>query len=256
MIFLNLKQTRSHSLSNRKKREFFTSLFLPERPCKSANKSQTLLPVGQLAPASAQKAEALSLPTAPKGEVSAPKAHTSAPLPTASAASTDVLVPTVGESITEGILLGWKLPSGGFVEKDGVLFELETIRSPLRLSDARKAVPAGQVQIGQKVASSLLLLLNNTRSLLKMFSPRCTGERWAYYEPQMLLLNIFRSPNRRNEKMYASKDNVLLHSKTTRIRKRQSCSFCQPATHAFPASDASHCEFKRTTTPRKDDTHP
>lgn len=70
----------------------------------------------------------------------------------------DIVVPTVGESITEGTILGWEVQSGGFVEKDGVLFELETdkITMPVTSEIAGTVtilVEAGQVvQIGDVVA--------------------------------------------------------------------------------------------------------
>lgn len=75
--------------------------------------------------------------------------------------SFEVKIPTVGESITEGILLQWFKKEGDIVQADDDLFELETDKITLPVK-AEKAgvlhilVPAGKtVQIGQQVATLL-----------------------------------------------------------------------------------------------------
>ena len=40
--------------------------------------------------------------------------------------ATEVKVPTLGESITSGILASWHVNDGDFVAKDQLLYELET----------------------------------------------------------------------------------------------------------------------------------
>ena len=40
--------------------------------------------------------------------------------------ATEIKVPTLGESITSGIIAAWHVKEGDYVEKDQVIYELET----------------------------------------------------------------------------------------------------------------------------------
>jgi len=69
----------------------------------------------------------------------------------------DVIIPEVGESITEGVLVEWFKEDGAFVEADDLLFDLETDKITLSV-EAEEAgvlkvlVPADlTVKVGQKV---------------------------------------------------------------------------------------------------------
>ncbi|MBU0755485.1 MAG: E3 binding domain-containing protein, partial [Planctomycetes bacterium] len=70
----------------------------------------------------------------------------------------DVIVPEVGESITDGLLVEWFKEEGAFVAVDDRLFELETDKITLSVEAEEGGVlkilvPAGEtVKIGQKVA--------------------------------------------------------------------------------------------------------
>ena len=71
---------------------------------------------------------------------------------------TEVKVPSMGESITSGILAAWHVADGDYVEKDQVLYELETdkITSEAMAESAGviplKAGEGAEVEIGQVVA--------------------------------------------------------------------------------------------------------
>jgi len=71
----------------------------------------------------------------------------------------DVIVPEVGESVTEGLLVEWFKEEGAYVAKDDLLFELETDKITLSVEAEEGGalkilVPAGEtVKIGQKVAT-------------------------------------------------------------------------------------------------------
>jgi len=71
----------------------------------------------------------------------------------------DIIVPEVGESITEGILAEWKAQSGDVVDVDDPLFVLETDKITLDVPSEHAgrveiAIDAGEtVQIGQVVGS-------------------------------------------------------------------------------------------------------
>ena len=75
--------------------------------------------------------------------------------------SFEVKVPTVGESITEGVLLQWFKAEGAFVQAEDDLFELETdkITLPVKAEQAgilhQQAKPGEVIQIGQVVAKLL-----------------------------------------------------------------------------------------------------
>ena len=75
--------------------------------------------------------------------------------------SFEVKIPTVGESITEGILLQWFKKEGDVVQTDDDLFELETDKITLPVKSEKAGIlhiliPAGKtVQIGQQVATLL-----------------------------------------------------------------------------------------------------
>src|SRR5271166_1141568 len=59
-------------------------------------------------------------------------------------ASVPIKVPSVGESITEGILARWLKPDGGAVKAEEPLFELETDKA----SSVVPAPSAGVLKIG------------------------------------------------------------------------------------------------------------
>src|SRR5690554_6716972 len=72
--------------------------------------------------------------------------------------ATEVKVPPMGESITGGILASWKVNDGDFVERDQVLFELETDKitseglAEVAGRISLKAEEGDEVTIGQVVA--------------------------------------------------------------------------------------------------------
>ena len=71
--------------------------------------------------------------------------------------SVEVKVPSVGESITEGVLVEWEKAAGDSVEVDDPLFVLETDKVTMTINSELSGVleilvPAGEtVQIGQVV---------------------------------------------------------------------------------------------------------
>ena len=73
--------------------------------------------------------------------------------------SVDVVVPTVGESITEGVLVEWFHEDGAVVEIDEPLFELETDKVTMKVpapASGRLSITVAadsEVEIGQKVGS-------------------------------------------------------------------------------------------------------
>jgi 2-oxoglutarate dehydrogenase E2 component (dihydrolipoamide succinyltransferase) len=75
--------------------------------------------------------------------------------------SFEVKVPTVGESITEGVLLQWFKAEGALVQAEDDLFELETDKITLPVKAERAGIlhqqikPGEVVQIGQVVAQLL-----------------------------------------------------------------------------------------------------
>jgi 2-oxoglutarate dehydrogenase E2 component (dihydrolipoamide succinyltransferase) len=64
-----------------------------------------------------------------------------------------VKVPTVGESITEGILAEWKVADGAFVNADEALFELETDKVSMTVT----AEKAGRISFAAKVGDTVLI---------------------------------------------------------------------------------------------------
>jgi len=72
---------------------------------------------------------------------------------------TEVTVPTVGESITEGIIAEWKVKDGDYVRMDDPLFELETDKITMAMTAkaagriSLKAEKGATVKIGQAVAT-------------------------------------------------------------------------------------------------------
>ncbi|MBT4223599.1 MAG: biotin/lipoyl-binding protein, partial [Opitutae bacterium] len=72
--------------------------------------------------------------------------------------STEVKVPSLGESITSGILVSWLVKDGDFVHKGDLLYELETDKitseAPAEVSGviSLKANIDDEVEIGQIVA--------------------------------------------------------------------------------------------------------
>lgn len=71
----------------------------------------------------------------------------------------DIKIPALGESITSGIIASWHVKDGDYVEKDQVIFELETDKITSEgLAEASgaitlKADEGDEVEIGQVVAS-------------------------------------------------------------------------------------------------------
>ena len=91
----------------------------------------------------------------------------------------EVIIPAMGESISSGILAAWHVQDGQYVEKDQVLYELETDK----ITSERNAEVAGvikiliaadeEVEIGQVVATidetaaAQMLLPQNKRKKTK-----------------------------------------------------------------------------------------
>ena len=73
--------------------------------------------------------------------------------------SIDVKIPSMGESITGGILAAWHAKDGDFVKRDQILYDLETDKitsEGVAESDGRLSIlveEGAEVEIGQKVAS-------------------------------------------------------------------------------------------------------
>ena len=72
--------------------------------------------------------------------------------------ATEIKVPTLGESITSGIIAAWHVKEGDYVEKDQVIYELETDKITSEgLAEVSgvislKAEEGDEVDIGQTVA--------------------------------------------------------------------------------------------------------
>ena len=73
--------------------------------------------------------------------------------------ATEVSIPAMGESISSGILAAWHVQDGQYVEKDQVLYELETDKitseANAEVAGVIKILVAAdeEVEIGQVVAS-------------------------------------------------------------------------------------------------------
>jgi 2-oxoglutarate dehydrogenase E2 component (dihydrolipoamide succinyltransferase) len=71
----------------------------------------------------------------------------------------EVKIPSMGESITSGVLAKWHVRDGDFVKKDQPLFELETDKITTEGTAeaagrvALKAAVGSEVKIGQLVAT-------------------------------------------------------------------------------------------------------
>jgi len=65
----------------------------------------------------------------------------------------EVKVPTVGESITEGILAEWKVSDGALVNADDPLFELETDKVSMTVT----AEKAGRITLAAKTGATVLI---------------------------------------------------------------------------------------------------
>ncbi|MEZ5275909.1 MAG: 2-oxoglutarate dehydrogenase complex dihydrolipoyllysine-residue succinyltransferase [Opitutaceae bacterium] len=71
----------------------------------------------------------------------------------------DVKIPSMGESITGGILAAWHAKDGDFVKRDQILYELETDKitsEGVAESDGRLSIEVeegAEVEIGQKIAT-------------------------------------------------------------------------------------------------------
>ena len=63
----------------------------------------------------------------------------------------EVKVPTVGESITEGVLAEWKVADGAFVNADDALFELETDKVSMTVT----AEKAGRITLSAKAGDTV-----------------------------------------------------------------------------------------------------
>lgn len=72
--------------------------------------------------------------------------------------ATEIKVPTLGESITSGIIAAWHVQDGDFVEKDQIIYELETDKitseglAEISGAISLKAEEGDEVEIGQTVA--------------------------------------------------------------------------------------------------------
>ena len=72
--------------------------------------------------------------------------------------STDIIMPQFGESIAEGTIVRWIIPSGGRIEKDQSLLEVETDKVALEIpSPASGILSEILVQEGEKVPVGTLL---------------------------------------------------------------------------------------------------
>jgi 2-oxoglutarate dehydrogenase E2 component (dihydrolipoamide succinyltransferase) len=73
-------------------------------------------------------------------------------------ATLEVIVPTIGESISSGVLSAWIVKDGGFVEKGQPLFELETDKASTEVPALASGIlrhiakPGDEVEIGSVVA--------------------------------------------------------------------------------------------------------
>ena len=71
---------------------------------------------------------------------------------------TEIKIPSLGESITGGIIAAWHVEDGAFVKKDQIIYELETDKITSEgLAEASgtielKAAEGDEVEIGQIVA--------------------------------------------------------------------------------------------------------
>lgn len=72
---------------------------------------------------------------------------------------TDVKIPALGESIASGIISGWQVADGDFVQKDQILFELETDKITQEMQAevagviSLKAADGDEVEVGAVVAT-------------------------------------------------------------------------------------------------------
>ena len=96
---------------------------------------------------------------APKQE--APKAEAAAPAPPAPAASTDVLMPQMGESITEGTITKWLKKVGDSVQRDEPIFEISTDKV-----DAEIPSPAAGVLTEIKAAEGSTVSINTVVAVI------------------------------------------------------------------------------------------
>jgi len=70
----------------------------------------------------------------------------------------EVKVPSVGESVTQGVLASWSVPDGAYVKKGDTLFELETDKASAEVPAPEagivrhRAQPGDEVQVGAVVA--------------------------------------------------------------------------------------------------------
>src|SRR3989442_12966622 len=64
----------------------------------------------------------------------------------------DVLIPPLGESVTEGVILRWVKRDGDRVRPDDILLELETDKATMELPAERAGVLRTLRREGEKVA--------------------------------------------------------------------------------------------------------
>ena len=93
----------------------------------------------------AEGGAAASTPAAPPAaeapKVEAAKAEAATPAPAAPAAGTDILMPQMGESITEGTITKWLKKVGDTVQRDEPIFEISTDKVECGDSVARRRRP-------------------------------------------------------------------------------------------------------------------
>ena len=65
--------------------------------------------------------------------------------------ATEVKIPAMGESISSGILAAWHVKDGDFVEKDQVLYELETDKITSEANAEVSGVISIQVEADEEV---------------------------------------------------------------------------------------------------------
>ncbi len=113
-------------------------------------------------PAPAAQAPAPEAPpaaSAPAAEAPAPAAKKPAPAPAANAETVEVVMPKMGESITEGTVIAWHKQPGDTIELDETLLEIGTdkvdteVPSPVAGTLVEILVPEGEtVEVGAVIA--------------------------------------------------------------------------------------------------------
>ena len=94
--------------------------------------------------------------------------------------SVDIVIPALGESITEGTILRWLKNAGDAVERDEIVVEIETDKATMEVAAPETGTlseilkPAGEkVEIGEVIG----LRLHQRRRKLRHLSRRC-NRKW------------------------------------------------------------------------------